>query len=337
MFLKFSEEVQKLLLLSLKEKNKLRDSFIGTEHIFLGILSMKKNHICELLNRFDVTYEVFSSFFVKKDNNVDNYLVFSPLVRDIFKSISMNNKKNSEVIISDLVFEILNEPSSKVVYVFRKLNIDIKSLIKMLNVSKKKTSIKKGILSEIGINLNEKNKDDILIGRDEEIKEIINILCCKNKNNPILIGDAGVGKTAIVEEFARRVENGDVPFKLRNKKVFSVSMSSLVSGTKYRGEFEEKINKLINEVESNEDIILFIDEIHTLVGAGGADGAIDASNILKPSLARGNIKIIGATTKDEYNKYFMSDKALSRRFRIVLCEEPSLGKTKEILFKLTKL
>ena len=329
MFLRFSEEVQKLLLLSLKEKNRLRDSFIGTEHIFLGILSMKKNSVCELLNSFNITYEVFSSFFIKKDNDIDNYFVFSPLVRDIFKSISLD-KKNSEVMITDIVFEILSDPSSKVVYVFRKLNVDIKSLLKMLNISKKK-GIKKGILNELGINLNDKNKDDVLIGRDEEINDIINILCCKNKNNPILIGDAGVGKTAIIEELARRIENGDVPFKLRNKKIFSVSMASLVSGTKYRGEFEEKINKLINEVENNEDIILFIDEIHTLVGAGGADGAIDASNILKPSLARGNIKIIGATTKDEYNKYFSGDKALSRRFRIVLCEEPSISKTKDIL------
>ena len=330
MFLRFSEEVQKLLLLSLKEKNRLRDSFIGTEHIFLGILSMKKNSVCELLNSFNITYEVFSSFFIKKDNDIDNYFVFSPLVRDIFKSISLD-KKNSEVLITDIVFEILSDPSSKVVYVFRKLNVDIKSLLKMLNISKKKKGIKKGILNELGINLNDRHKDDVLIGRDEEINDIINILCCRNKNNPILIGDAGVGKTAIVEELARRIENGDVPFKLRNKKIFSVSMASLVSGTKYRGEFEEKINKLINEVENNEDIILFIDEIHTLVGAGGADGAIDASNILKPSLARGNIKIIGATTKDEYNKYFSGDKALSRRFRIVLCEEPSVSKTKDIL------
>ena len=160
---------------------------------------------------------------------------------------------------------------------------------------------------------------------------IVEILCCKNKNNPLLIGDAGVGKTAIVEELARRINDGDVPYQLKNKKIYSVAMSSLVAGTKYRGEFEDKVNKLVAEVENDEDIILFIDEIHTLVGAGGADGAIDASNILKPYLARGNLKIIGATTKEEYKKYFSSDKALSRRFQVVTVEEPNVEKTKKIL------
>lgn len=334
MFLKFSEEAQKLLLLALKEKNNLNDSFIGSEHIFLAILSMKKNYVCELLNSYNVTYDKFSSFFIKKsEDNYSNYFIFTPLLKDIFKNLGTNvNKKNSEVMISDIVIEILSDTNSKVIFVLRKMGIDIKSLLKSLNVNnKKKKGIKKGILNELGVNLNEKNNNDILIGRDEEINEIIEILCCKNKNNPILIGDAGVGKTAIVEELARRIEKGEVPFKLKDKKIYSVSMSSLVAGTKYRGEFEEKINKLIMEVESNEDIILFIDEIHTLVGAGGADGAIDASNILKPSLARGIIKIIGATTKDEYNKYFLEDKALNRRFRVVLCEEPDSSKTKDIL------
>ena len=334
MFFSFNEESQKLLLLALKEKNKLNDIYIGTEHIFLSLLSMKNNNICKILNECSVNYEKFSSFFVRKEqNNYSNYFVFTPFMNDLFRNLgNSSNKKNNEISIIDIVIEILNDSNSKVVYVLRKLDVDFKMLFKLLNtnVSKKK-SIKKSILNDIGINLNESNNDDILVGRDEEISEIIEILCCRNKNNPILIGDAGVGKTAIVEELARRVEKGKVPLKLKNKKIYSVSMASLVAGTKYRGEFEEKINKLISEVEASEDIILFIDEIHTLVGAGGADGAIDASNILKPSLARGNIKIIGATTKDEYNKYFLDDKALNRRFRIVLCEEPDIKKTRDIL------
>jgi len=206
-------------------------------------------------------------------------------------------------------------------------------------MNNKKRKNKKGILADIGINLNEKVicDNNILLGREEEIDMIVEVLCCKNKNNPILIGEAGVGKTAIVEELARRMEEGNVPFKLKDKKIYSVSMACLVAGTKYRGEFEEKINKLIMEVENNEDIILFIDEIHTLVGAGGADGAIDASNILKPSLARGNIKIIGATTVDEYKKYFSEDKALNRRFRNIYIKEPDVNKTKDILLGIRKI
>jgi len=334
MFLRFSDDAQKLLLLSLKEKNNLNDSFIGTEHIFLALLSMKKNSVSELLNTFNINYDNFSSFFMRKnDDNYTNYFVFTPLMKNIFKSLGMYiNKKNIEINISDIIIEILNEVNSKVVFVLKKMGIDINSLLKNLNVSyKKKKGVKRGILNDLGVNLNNKESNDVLVGRDDEINEIIEILCCKNKNNPILIGDAGVGKTAIVEELARRIEKGQVPYKLKNKKIYSVAISSLVAGTKYRGEFEEKINKLISEVENSDDIILFIDEIHTLVGAGGADGAIDASNILKPSLARGIIKIIGATTKDEYNKYFSDDKALNRCFRVILCEEPDVDKTKEIL------
>lgn len=335
MLFKFSDEAQKLLLLSLKEKNKLNDSLIGTEHIFLAVLSMKNNYICKLLNENGITYDAFLSFLNKKDKgDKSNYYIFTPLMNDIFNSLSENhNKKSSEISVSDIITAIIDSNNSKAIFILKKMNIDIRSLIKNLNITNKKKTLKKGILNELGVNLNEKyqNSDEVVLGRDEEINMIIEILCCKNKNNPLLIGDAGVGKTAIVEELARRINEGDIPYKLKNKKIYSVAMSSLVAGTKYRGEFEEKINKLINEVETSDDVILFIDEIHTLVGAGGADGAIDASNILKPYLARGNIKIIGATTNEEYKKYIADDKALSRRFQIVNIDEPDLDKVKTIL------
>jgi ATP-dependent Clp protease ATP-binding subunit ClpA len=165
------------------------------------------------------------------------------------------------------------------------------------------------------------NKMDPVIGRDKEVNRIIEIVMKKNKCNPLLIGPAGVGKTSIVEEFARRIVNMQVPVKLYNYKVFSLSMASLVSGTKYRGEFEEKVLKII-KIAENSNVILFIDEIHTLVGAGGAEGAIDASNILKPALARGNIIVIGATTNSEYKKYIENDKALVRRFDLIEIKEP---------------
>ena len=333
MFLKFSEESQKLFLLSLKEKNKLNDSYIGTEHIFLALLSMKDNYICKMFNDIGVCYEEFISYFNKKDIlSSSNDFIFTPLMKDIIDKLSGLNKR--EILINDIIYELLSCSNSKVNLVLRNFNVNVKEIMKRLNVnSKKKKNSNKTILNDVGINLNDKCglDNEVILGRDKEIDNIVEILCCKNKNNPLLIGDAGVGKTAIIEELARRIVKGNVPYQLKNKVIYSISMSSLVAGTKYRGEFEEKINKLILEVESNDDIILFIDEIHTLVGAGGADGAIDASNILKPSLARGTIKIIGATTNEEYKKYFSEDKALNRRFRNIYINEPTCSEVKNIL------
>ena len=170
--------------------------------------------------------------------------------------------------------------------------------------------------------------------RENEIKRLLEILCRRTKNNPILIGEAGVGKTAIVEELARILVNNNIYGSLSKKRIVSVSMASLVAGTKYRGEFEERINKIITELEEENDVILFVDEIHTLVGAGGAEGAIDASNILKPALARGKIRCIGATTNEEYKKYIEKDTALDRRFQKIEIKEPTLEQTKNILTKI---
>ncbi len=175
---------------------------------------------------------------------------------------------------------------------------------------------------------------DPVIGRGKEVKRVMEILCRRTKNNPILIGDAGVGKTAIVEELSRLIANDDVPRSLLNKRIISLDMATMVAGTKYRGEFEERMKKVIKEIEDNNDIILFIDEIHTLVGAGGAEGAIDASNILKPALARGKIRCIGATTTEEYKKFIEKDSALERRFQKVYINEPSVSETKNILMKI---
>jgi ATP-dependent Clp protease ATP-binding subunit ClpC len=190
-------------------------------------------------------------------------------------------------------------------------------------------------LETLGVDLTEQaNYLDPVIGRDEEIKRLLEILCRRTKNNPILIGEAGVGKTAIVEELSRMIVNNNVPLKLRNKRIINIDMGSLVAGTKYRGEFEDRVRKILKEVEENEDIILFIDEIHTLVGAGGAEGAIDASNIFKPALARGKLRLIGATTIEEYKKYIKPDGALDRRFQPITIKEPDKEKVKEILKKL---
>lgn len=181
-------------------------------------------------------------------------------------------------------------------------------------------------MSKYAINLNERARNgklDPVIGRDEEIRRVLQILSRRTKNNPILIGEPGTGKTAIAEGLAHRIVRGDVPENLKSKQIFSLDMGALVAGAKYKGEFEERLKSVVNEViQSEGEIILFIDEIHTLVGAGKGDGAMDAANILKPALARGELRSIGATTLDEYQKYFEKDKALERRFQIVMVDEP---------------
>ena len=215
------------------------------------------------------------------------------------------------------------------------MNIDIDELSEEFSLNYHRTKSDNLIIDELGVNMNKSSiKYDPVIGRDKEIERIIQILLRKNKNNPLLIGDAGVGKTAIVEELSRRIVSGKVPYKLKNMTIYSISMSMLVAGTKYRGEFEERINKLLKEVVNNTNIILFIDEVHTLMGAGGAEGAIDASNIIKPFLARGDIKVIGATTIDEYNKFISIDKALDRRFQKINISEANKESVRDIVFGL---
>ena len=193
------------------------------------------------------------------------------------------------------------------------------------------------MIYDLGIDITNEAKNGLLdpvIGRDKEVRRVMEILCRRTKNNPILVGEAGVGKTAVVEELSRLISSEEVPSSLLGKKIISLDMATMVAGTKYRGEFEERMKKVIKEIEENNDIILFIDEIHTLVGAGGAEGAIDASNILKPALARGKIRCIGATTTEEYKKFIEKDSALERRFQKIIIEEPSVGETKNILFKI---
>ena len=215
------------------------------------------------------------------------------------------------------------------------LRAAIVALRKGKKVTDKSAEEQYNALEKFGVNLNGKAEDgklDPIIGRDEEIRRVLHILSRRKKNNPILVGEPGVGKTAIVEGIAWRIVNGDVPQNLQTKKIFTLDLASLIAGAKYKGEFEERLKAVINEVtESNGEIILFIDEIHTLIGAGGGSGAIDAANILKPALARGELRTIGATTLDEYQKYFERDKALERRFQTVVIDEPSVEDTISIL------
>ena len=348
MFSKFSEESQKVLLQAKKEMTMLKHPYVGSEHLLLAILANKESNLTNKLNEYGISYKIFRDEVIKvigKGNITSTWFLYTPLLKRIIENATMDCKDNKEkeVTINHLFLALLEEGDGVAIRILMGMNIDVDLLYEEFssNLSFRKSSNKnKLLIDEYSVDLNKKclnGEIDPVIGRDEEINSLIEILSRRTKNNPLLVGDAGVGKTSIVEEFANMVVLETVPTNLKKKRVLSVSMSSLVAGTKYRGEFEERINKILKEVEDNNEIILFIDEIHTLIGAGGAEGAIDASNILKPSLARGKIKIIGATTNEEYAKFIEKDKALDRRFQKIFINEPNLDKTISILTKLKPL
>lgn len=336
MFNNFSEEARKTIILAKEEMNLLKHPYVSSEHLLLSILKTN-NNVSNRLKKYDLTYERFKNEIIdvigvgKKESE---WVLYTPMLKKILeKAIMISIDLNEDVKIEHLFQALLDEGEGIAIRLLLKMNIDYDSLYNEF-VSKgiKKNKRRKSMLDDIGKDMvkNSFNNDPV-IGRENEIKRVIEILLRRTKNNPLLIGEAGVGKTAIVEELARMIASGEVPQKLQNKRIINLDMSSLVAGTKYRGEFEEKINKLIREVEENDEIILFIDEIHTLVGAGGAEGAIDAANILKPALARNKIRIIGATTTKEYKKFIENDKALERRFQTVIIEEPNEKVVKNII------
>ena len=348
MFSRFSEEAQKALILAKKEMNNLRHPYVGSEHLFLSILSMRNLVITKVLSSYNITYEVFKKELIRivgigKESN--EWFLYTPLLKRVIETAILNSKEKCEVEVSvnELLLAILEEGEGVAIRLLIGLNIDVDEIYNSISKDSKvsnKAIHRKLLVEDFAINLNKKvvgNEVDPVIGRDDEIKNLIEILCRRGKNNPLLIGEAGVGKTAIVEELARRIVDGNVPNVLKGKTILSLPMANLVAGTKYRGEFEERVSKILKELEENEDIIVFIDEVHTIVGAGGAEGAIDASNIIKPALARGKVQLIGATTTYEYHNFIEKDKALNRRFQVIMIEEPTKDKTKEILKKLKPL
>lgn len=341
----FNEEAQSVLVNARVEMINLGHPYIGTEHLLLAILNSDSN-ICNRLGNYGLNYNNFKDELCKIIGTTDRkneVFLYTPLLRKVIQNAIIDSKENNdgEVSVEHLFFSMLEEGEGIAIRIIIGMGIDIEemyddfssSLIKKAKKNKKK----KLLIYDLGTDLISMAKNgelDPVIGRDNEVKRVMEILCRRTKNNPILIGDAGVGKTAIVEELSRLIAEESVPNQLIDKKIISLDMATMVAGTKYRGEFEERMKKVIKEIEDNDDIILFIDEIHTLVGAGGAEGAIDASNILKPALARGKIRCIGATTIEEYKKFIEKDSALERRFQKVLVNEPSVQETKKILMKI---
>lgn len=335
MFGNFDEEARKVISSAKKEMSNLKHPYVGSEHLLLGILK-SNNDVSSRLKEYGLTYNKFRKELINIvgiGKTSSTCFLYTPLLKRVIEgAITDSKERDEDVSINQLFSSLLEEGEGVAIRIMLGMNIDLEELYnefaeKIIHHSKK------GLLvDELGIDLNKKAKElDPVIGRDKEVKRVIEILNRRNKNNPILIGEAGVGKTAIVEALASKISTSNVPFSLQNKRIISLDMATIVAGTKYRGEFEDRVRKIIKELEDNDDIILFIDEIHTLVGAGGAEGAIDASNIFKPALARGKIKVIGSTTISEYKKYIENDKALARRFQNVYIEVPNKEMVHKIL------
>ena len=332
----YTEELKTIFKISEQEALNNNDELVTSKHILLAIFKTENSIIDTLLN-YDLSYEIIKGKLSKGSSEIDYVLYSKEILKAVEECLLTEDTLREDITLTSLLTALLNDETSDIYKTLKLLNINIKELkndINNLNNINNNLMIK-----QIATNLNEEAKLsnlDPVIGRDKEIENIIEILARKNKNNPLLIGEAGVGKTAIVEELARRITKKEVPNFLYGTTIYNLNIGSLIAGTKYRGEFEEKLTKIIKELEMSPNVIVFIDEVHTIVGAGGAEGAIDASNILKPALARGKIKIIGATTTLEYKKTIEKDKALDRRFQKAYIKEPTIEETTNIINKIKK-
>ena len=367
MFNKFTERARKVILLAKQEAKRFNHDYIGTEHILLGLLREGEGVAAAVLqslgmNLNNIRLEIDKLVQIGPTTVVTGDLPFTPKAKKVME-LAMEEARSlghNYIGTEHLLLGLIREGEGVASQVFTNMGLDIdtvrEEVIKLLgsttpgsqygpppqappvqgggSPSTPAAKTKTPALDAFGRDLTKLAKDgklDPVIGRDEEIDRVMQTLSRRRKNNPVLLGEAGVGKSAIVEGLASKIINGDVPEILRNKRVITLDLALMVAGTKYRGQFEERIKAVMDEIKRSENIIIFVDELHTLVGAGGAEGAIDASNILKPALARGEIQCIGATTLDEYRKYIEKDAALERRFQTILVEPPSVEETVLIL------
>src|SRR5712691_4076149 len=355
MFERFTERARQVVVLAQEEARTLKHNYIGTEHILLGLLREEEGLAARVLESLDITVERVRAQVVRivgsGEEVTSGQIPFTPRAKKVLElalreALSLgHNYIGTEHILLGLVRE--NEGvAARILLDFDADSEKIRNeVIRMLSgpggrrqgagsggSGEGKKSSK--LLDQFGRNLTKlasEGKLDPTIGRETEIERIMQILSRRTKNNPVLLGEPGVGKTAIVEGLASRIVRGEIPELLRNKQIYTLDLAALVAGSKYRGEFEERLKKVMKEITQRGDIVLFIDELHNLVGAGAAEGAIDAASILKPALARGELQTIGATTLDEYRKYLERDAALERRFQQVRVDEPSVDDTVQIL------
>lgn len=367
----FTPRAQQVLALARKEADRFNHNYVGTEHLLLGLIKLGQGVAVNVLTklgldletvRMQVEQQVGSGPETKMVGNIP----YTPRVKKVLALASKEAKalNHSYVGTEHILLGLLREGDGVAAQVLRNLDVNLdkarSEILKELDpnftsaaeeeedgepvsaggntpASEKKKSEKTPALKAFGRDLTElaqKNEMDPVIGRAEEIARVIQILCRRTKNNPVLIGEAGVGKTAIVEGLAQEIIAGNVPEILRDKRVITLDLALMVAGTKYRGQFEERIKAVMDEIRRTKNVILFIDELHTIVGAGGAEGAMDASNIIKPALSRGELQCVGATTLNEYRKHIEKDSALERRFQSVKVEEPSVEDAIKILFGL---
>src|SRR6187401_3562911 len=354
MFERFTERARQVVVLAQEEARTLKHNYIGTEHILLGLLREEEGLAARVLESLDITVERVRAQVVRivgsGEEVTSGQIPFTPRAKKVLElalseALSLgHNYIGTEHILLGLVRE--NEGvAARILLDFDADSEKIRNeVIRMLSGPGGSTAAPGGaqgegkksskLLDQFGRNLTKLAADgklDPVVGRETEIERIMQILSRRTKNNPVLVGEPGVGKTAVVEGLAQRITNGDVPELLKNKQIYTLDLAALVAGSKYRGEFEERLKKVMKEITQRGDIILFIDELHNLVGAGAAEGAIDAASILKPALARGELQTVGATTLDEYRKYLERDSALERRFQKITVDQPSPEETVQIL------
>ena len=352
MMQRFTDDAQRVLSFAQEAALELGHDYVGTEHVLIGLTKVKNGVAAKALEELGiVTEDIFEAVEeqVGRGNKKATSIYMTPRVKNVLElAVQVANRMNHNYVGTEhILLGLLSDGGGVAVGILRAMNIRTDDIVEAIrhilgsstngNHSGQEGANNNGDLGELtdfGTDLNESAKQgkiDPVIGRDTEIQRVIQILSRRTKNNPVLIGEPGVGKTAIAEGLAQRIVNGNVPEILRNKRIISLSISSMLAGAKYRGEFEERLKKAIDEVQQHDDMIIFIDEIHTLVGAGATEGAMDAANILKPALARGEFQVIGATTLDEYKKHIEKDAALERRFQPVQVGEPNEEDALEIL------
>ncbi|MFM7888328.1 MAG: ATP-dependent Clp protease ATP-binding subunit, partial [Pseudanabaena sp.] len=354
MFERFTEKAIKVIMLAQEEARRLGHNFVGTEQILLGLIGEGTGVAAKVLksmgvNLKDARIEV-EKIIGRGSGFVAVEIPFTPRAKRVLE-LSLEEARqlgHNYIGTEHLLLGLIREGEGVAARVLENLGVDLSKVrtqvIRMLGETAEVSAgggssgrTKTPTLDEFGSNLTQLAQDgklDPVVGREKEIERVIQILGRRTKNNPVLIGEPGVGKTAIAEGLAQRISNSDIPDILQEKRVVTLDVGLLVAGTKYRGEFEERLKKIMEEIRTAGNVILVIDEVHTLIGAGAAEGAIDAANILKPALARGELQCIGATTLDEYRKHIERDAALERRFQPVMVGEPSVEETIEILIGL---